>query len=309
MGGGNHRYRCRHDWGVLPAGIVWGKTHAVVVDALSRVHIAHTSCPAARIKDTVVVLDRDGVYQYSWGAEHYGHAHGLTLAREPSGREVLYLTNDERGVFKTTLAGELIQHIGKPPHYDREGLTFGPANVAVDPGGDLFLADGYGSAEILRFEPHGRLVHRFGGTGDEPRHTRWAHGLHLARVDGVDLLHVAVDGPSAIKRFTPDGRYHSELGGTWLHPRNIIARPDGRLWAVPEMQGRLTLLDPATGRAVHLGHWGRSMEEIFHLRTLGRETFPAGAFVSAHGAAFLPGGDIVVTEWVEIGRVTRLEMT
>lgn len=304
MGSGRHRYRCQHDWGRLPETILWGKTHAVVIDAQERVYIGHTSRPESPCQDTVVVFDREGNFLHSWGAEHAGHTHGLLLAREADGREVLYLTNDREGVFKTTLDGTLLQRFPKPEFYEREGLKFGPANVALAPNGDVYLAEGYGAAYVLRYEATGRYLGRFGGRGDAEAHTTWAHGAFIATVAGEPLLHVCVDAPSAIKRFMLAGEYHSLLPGTFLHPRNIYAQ--GNRWAIPEMQGRLTLLDHDTGETVHLGHWGKTMDEIFALRREPRETFPVGAFVSAHGAAFFPNGDLIVTEWVEVGRVNRL---
>lgn len=303
---GPHRFLLKHDWGRLPDHIIWGKTHAVVIDSRQRVYIAHTSCDASPCRDTIVIFDHDGNFLSSWGADYFGHAHGLLLHREPDGREVLYLTDDSRGVFKTTLDGAVLQHIGKPDFFDREQRKFGPANVAIAANGDVFLVEGYGASLVLRFDRGGKLLHTFGGRGDEPHHTKWAHGILIAEVDGQPLLHIAVDEPSAIKRFTLDGLFHSLLPGEFLHPRNIIPNPQGNLWAIPEMQGRLTLLDPRTGASAHLGHWAKSMPEIFELRRGPRETFPSGRFVSAHGAAFFPNGDMIVTEWVEVGRVSKL---
>ena len=41
-------------------------------------------------------------------------------------------------------------------------------------------------------------------------------------------------------------------------------------------------------------------------RTLTRDHFTAGKFVSPHGACFDHAGNIFVVEWVEVGRVTKL---
>ena len=97
------RYSIEHDWGNLPKHLVWGKTHGVVIDRKQQVHIAHTSCPESPCRDCVVVFDRDGRFVRSWGEQFYGHAHGLRLVSDESGREHLYLTDDEKGIFKCTL--------------------------------------------------------------------------------------------------------------------------------------------------------------------------------------------------------------
>ena len=250
-----------------------------------------------------MVFDPDGHYLNSWGEQFYGQAHGLTLIEE-AGHERLYLVDIAGGIYKCTLDGDMLQHIGKPAFYDDDDLKFGAANVSVAPNGDLYLAEGYGSSFVLHFDNEGHLLNRFGGWGDTEAHTRWAHGSFIADVDGEILLHVAVDDPSQIKRFTLDGVFHSLMPGTFLHPRNIYAKDD--LWAIPEMGGRLTLIDQVTDEIHHLGHWGEKMEDIFKRRTGPRDSFPDGIFASAHGVGFLSNADIIVAEWVEVGRISKL---
>ncbi len=300
-----HRFRVDHGWARLPDHLRWGNTHAAACDGRDRVYIAHTSRPDSPCRDTVIVFDLDGNYIRSWGERFFGHAHGL-VHRVEDGRELLYLVHDREGIFRCTLDGEILFHFPKPACYDEQGLKFGPANLAFAPDGTLYMVEGYGSSFVLHLNPDGRLLNRFGGWGDEPRHTRWAHGVLVAEHDGRPMVHVATDEPSAIKRFELDGTYHSDLPGEWRHPRNMIPSADGLLWAIPEMQGRLTLLDRARGETYRLGDWGRSMADIFKLRTGPSSGFPPGVFASAHGAAFVPGGGLIVTEWVEHGRVSRL---
>ena len=157
---------------------------------------------------------------------------------------------------------------------------------------------------MLHFNSEGELINRFGGWGEGEENTPWAHGSFIAEVDGESLLHVAVDLPPLIKRFRLNGDFHSLMPGDFLHPRNIYAR--GNLWAIPEMGGRLTLIDRSMGTIHHLGHWGKTMEEIFELRKGVRESFPGGIFASAHGVSFLSNGDLIVAEWLEVGRVSKL---
>ena len=303
MASGPFCYAVDHHWAKLPDHIVWGNTHAVAVDSQDRIFIAHTSCEASPTKDTIVVFDPEGRYLYSWGEQFYGQAHGLTLIEE-AGQELLLLVDIAHGIYKCTLDGEILQHTGKPAFYDENSLEFGAANVSVAPNSDLYLAEGYGSSFVLHFNGEGILLSRFGGWGEDEAHTRWAHGAFIAEVDGEPLLHVAVDDPSQIKRFTLDGVFHSLMPGTFLHPRNIYAKDN--LWAIPEMGGRLTLIDQSTGKTHHLGHWGKTMQDIFKLRTGPRNSFPDGIFASAHGVACLSDGDMIVAEWVEVGRVSKL---
>ena len=43
------------------------------------------------------------------------------------------------------------------------------------------------------------------------------------------------------------------------------------------------------------------------LRTKEREAFVPGQFICPHGACFDHKGNIYVVEWVEVGRVTKLQ--
>jgi len=39
LGSGEHTYEALHDWGNLPAGIVYGNTHGVAEDSQGRIYI------------------------------------------------------------------------------------------------------------------------------------------------------------------------------------------------------------------------------------------------------------------------------
>lgn len=304
LGKGKHRYTIEQDWGNLPADIIWGKTHQVVCDQQGLIYILHTSCDESPNQDTVVIFDDDGNFRNSWGAEYAGGAHGLLHYVESDGLEVLYLTDSHKGLYKTTLKGEILQHIPPPPFYKEQGLNYGAANMCIANNGDLFLAEGYGEAFVLHYNSEGTLLNHFGGRGSKPEHTNWAHGIFIAPYHKKELLHVVTDDPSEIKRFEFNGTYHSTVTGTFLHPRNVHIRDT--LWAIPEMQGRVTLIDQSNGEITHLGSSEKTMEEIMVDRNMPRKTFHPERFVSAHGLCFLSHGDIMVTEWVEVGRVSRL---
>jgi len=54
----------------------------------------------------------------------------------------------------------------------------------------------------------------------------------------------------------------------------------------------------------HLGDAGRPIEELFPLRE--NAAFEPGWFVHPHDAIRLADGSLLVCEWLEVGRVTRL---
>ena len=73
---------------------------------------------------------------------------------------------------------------------------------------------------------------------------------------------------------------------------------------IPDLAARVTIMDRDNRVIEHLGD--DSSSEGRKTRTLERNRFTAGKFITPHGACFDHAGNIFVVEWVEIGRVTKL---
>lgn len=328
MGEGAFRYEATHDWGQLPAHIRWGNTHAVVEDAQGHIHVHHTVHTTSESPDTVVVFDRDGRFVRSWGRQFRGVAHGFDIRREGKD-EFLYLTVNaanpkmqpqpeiHTAVLKTTLAGEIVWKIEGPPDVaeyragaDGKPARYNPTNVAVAPNGDVYVADGYGSYYINQYDGKGDYIRTFGGRGSEPGKTIEPHGIWIdTRGSGEPassapgpLLVVADRRNNRLQRFTLDGRHVDFVPGFRL-PCHFNER--NGLVVVPDLHGRVTLLDRRNAIAAHLGDSG-SAEWNNPLRREPREKFIPGQFICPHGACFDHDGNIYVAEWVEVGRLTRL---
>lgn len=324
MGSGAHTYEAIHDWGRLPPRIRWGNTHGVVEDAQGHIHIHHTVHETSDSADTMVVLDRDGRFVRSWGSEFRGVAHGLHIERE--GRdEFLYLTVNAANpkmspqpamhavVLKTTLAGEIVWRIQGPPDIpayrpapDGTPARYNPTNVAIAPNGDVYVGDGYGSFYINQYSGRGEYIRTFGGRGSEPGQLAEPHGIWVDRrpmgSGGPAVLVVADRRNNRLQRFTLDGRHVDFIPGFRL-PCHFHEH-DG-LVVVPDLHGRVTLMDGANQLVAHLGDSG--VENWNNpLRREPREKFIPGQFICPHGAWFDRDGNLFVVEWVEVGRVTKL---
>jgi hypothetical protein len=312
LGAGEHRYRCLHDWGRLPDTIQYGLTHGVAVDAAGNVYILHTSRKTSPVKDTVVVFDKSGNFVRSWGAEYFGTAHGFDLVREDD-REVFYLTDTARGLFKTTLDGKVIWHVAKPPLYEtRKDLKYAPTNVAVAPGtSDVYFADGYGSWFVHRLDKDGNYKGTFGGpSDDDTKAAIHPHGLYVDARGQEPLVVVAENDPKGQKpgrlhAFNLGGEHHSVRPTPVRSPRHFDRRGD--LVVIPDLDAVVTLLDREDKVIAQLGDGFTTMKEVRTLRTKPRDQFTPGKFVCPHDAAFDPAGNIYVAEWVDVGRVTKLE--
>jgi hypothetical protein len=317
LGQGEYRYKCMNDFGKLPDKIIYGLTHGVAVDGQGLVYVLHTSRKESPCKDTVVVFDKDGNFLRSWGEQYFGTAHGFDLIVE-DGRELFYITDMARGLFKTTLDGKIIWHVAKPPFYDGKKLKYTPTNVAVAPNGDVYFADGYGSWFIHHYDRDGNYKKTFGGPGDgsaaidvpSPNATIHPHGLYVD-VRGKDPMLVVAENdpngrkPGRLHAFDLDGVHHSYLPTKVRSPRHFDRL--GNLVVIPDLDAVVTLIDEENRVVAELGDGFTTFEQVRSLRTKSRDHFTPGKFVCPHDAAFDKDGSIFISEWVNVGRVTKLQ--
>jgi hypothetical protein len=320
IGEGAHKYEAIHDWGTLPPHIKWGNTHGVVEDAQGNIHIHHTVHATSDSADTMVVFDRNGKFIRSWGKEFRGVAHGLHIRRE--GREeFLYLTANAANpkatpqpemqavVLKTTLKGEPVWKIQGPPDVeaykpgaDGRPVRYNPTNVAIAPNGDVYVGDGYGSSYMNQYDAKGQYIRTFGGRGSEAGKLAEPHGNWIDTRGTTPILVVADRGNNRLQRFTLDGKHIDFIAG---FKRPCHFDDHNGMVVVPDLQGRVTLMDKSNALVAHLGDSGAT-DGSFPLRREPREKFIPGQFICPHGACFDHDGNIFVVEWVEVGRVTKL---
>jgi hypothetical protein len=309
LGSGEHTYEAIHDWGELPADIKYGNTHGVAEDSQANIYIHHTVNAASESSDSMVVFDANGKFIKSWGKEFKGGAHGLHIRKEGS-TEYLYLCDTKRGVVvKATLSGEEVWSIGYPsqseaykPGADGKPPKYSPTNLAIAPNGDIYVGDGYGSSYINQYNSKGEYLRTFGGKGTEPGKVDCPHGITLDTRGGSPILMVADRGNKRIQRFTLEGKHIDFVSGTNL-PCNFAYFKNGDV-VVPDLGARVTLMDKNNRVIENLGD--DSETKWRETRTMTRDHFTAGKFVSPHGACFDHAGNIFVVEWVEVGRVTKL---
>ena len=308
LSAGERRFRCDHHWAKLASGYTWGITHGVALDRAGRVYIAHTGSPQSKCPDTVFVFDPDGSLLDSWGSAFRGGAHGLEVAEE-DGIEYVYLTDLERGLFKLTLNGEEVWRFEKPALYHKAfGLNWRPSNCALAPGTDLNLADGYGSAFIVRINRlTGAELDIFGGPSPGPAQLFHPHGLTIdSRAAQPELL-VAENCQPCFRYFDLDGKpLRRELEGdpSLIAPRHFAWLNDTLL--VPDLGGRLAFFDAANCPSGYLGTPELPLSQQVAFHGTPPESCPPGAFRLPHDAAFDAEGNLYVVEWIQGGRITKL---
>lgn len=305
-GHGEHQYGFVHDWLTPPDDLLWGDTQGLAQDGGGNIYVAHTTQISSQRRDALVVFDEQGQYLRSFGAAFAAGAHGLDL-REEGGQEFLYLSDTRnRCVVKITLAGDVVWETGLPeeaaPFY--QSATGGqnpfiPTNVAFAPNGDFYLADGYGSDYLHRFDGTGRYIRSFGGRGRGPGQLLNPHGVCVDERGTEPLLVVADRGNRRLQYLTLDGEHVSFVTTGIRQPCHLNIRGD--LMLVPDLQSVVTLLDADNRVVTQLGDGYPST-----LRGASRSDFLPGKFIHPHDALFLRNGDILVAEWVPIGRITLL---
>ena len=308
VGSGEYKFECQHGWGELPSGHHYGDaSHGVCVDKQGRFYISHQGGPGS-----IFVFDPDGKFIKSLTPEFEPNGHGIDI-REENGTEFLYLSpmNDQNGFAKVDLKGEWVwrkpldvikQETGL---YKENNSPFRPTNISFSPDGGFFLGDGYGSDLIHQYDATGKYTRTIGGTGVGDGQFKTPHGQWLDARDGNPKLAVCDRANKRLQFFDMSGKFLSKLDG-FLFPANIDIRDD--LMIVPDLHCRITFLDKNNKVLTQLGDdeaWRTKALDGFKMRGQPDQWQP-GKFVHPHDACFDREGNIMVTEWVKTGRVTRL---
>ena len=257
VGTGDFVYEVVRPWGVLPAGWTLGLVSHVAVDSRDRVYFYRRADPP------VLVFDRDGNFLSGWGDGRLRDAHGIFMGPD----DHLYVCNrDEHEVLKLTTDGRIVLTLG---HRGRPALQAPfnhPADVAVAPNGDIYVADGYGNSSVHRFTGDGKHLSSWGtpGAGRGPFTT--PHGIW---VDTSQRVLVADRENNRVQLFSPEGDSYGEWSDLF-HPMDIYVDRDGTVFVTDQIP-RITMFAPsgqmiARGRPAAYGAhgvWGDSRGNLY----------------------------------------------
>lgn len=299
VGNAFRQYEVAEGWAKVPAMIQLGYTHGIEVDSAGNVYILHTNKP------TVVKFDQHGNYLSSWGDVFEGGAHGFLLSRE-SGNEYFYITDTGRGlVVKTTLDGEELLTIGSPdlPDVYDEERKFVPTDVAVAPNGDIYVADGYGQSYVHHYNASGERIRSWGGNGVEPGQMNCPHGISVDLRGEEPELYVADRGNNRIQVFTLEGLHKRFIDENMDMPCSFFYYGDEVVF--PDLNSRITIFDRNDKLIAHLGEDQQAYKQK-GWPNLPLDYFRANRFSSPHGVCVDAEGSILVAEWTQFGRITKL---
>ncbi|MBL6765195.1 MAG: hypothetical protein ISQ14_09585 [Verrucomicrobiae bacterium] len=323
IGEGEHRYEVQHNWAKLPDRFTWQTTHNVAVDRDENLYVIHEGRAEQTDHPSIFVFDREGKFVRAFGQQFQGGGHGLEVRTEGKD-QFLYVTayHHLKRFAKLTLRGELIWERrapmdsalypkGEDTHPEKRWGrdAFLPTNFAFLDDGGFFVADGYGSYRIHRYDRDANWQSMFGAIGKGDGEFQTSHGVWIDNRPGRGGSVVVADRANKrLQWFTPEGKHLKTLGG-FILPANIDTLGDVML--VPDLSARITLLDKDDKVITHLGEdpdWRAAV--LKDRMSLRREPegkgWRAGRFLHPHDACFDSHGNILVAEWVHTGRVSRL---
>jgi DNA-binding beta-propeller fold protein YncE len=308
VGAGPFRYRALPAWGRLPEGYAFSEVVGVATDSADRVFVFN------RGEHPVIVFDRNGEFQGSWGDGRFVRPHGIAIGPD----DAVYCTDDvDHTVRIYAPDGRLLSTLGRSGQgadtgvidvdyrtIRRVGPPFHrPTNVALAPDGTLYVADGYGNARIHHFSAGGVLLHSWGSPGSGPGQFNLPHGI---AVDGEGRVYVADRENSRVQLFASTGEYV----GQWtdvVRPTEVFVDAEGTVfvaemgwkaglfpWQQPPPDapaGRLSLFDRSGRR---LARWGG-----------GADPTAPGDFFGPHDVWVDRSGDLYVSEVLQSGGFVR----
>jgi len=270
--------------------------------------------PAGEVYVSVQGGDHPGIQVYGANGRYLRNVpgappdlHGFIITSAPDRRTYIYgVSRLAQEIVQLGLDGRRVLTIPAssiPAQYkkdDKQAINL--TGIAVAPNGDIYVTDGYGLDFIHRFDKSGKYLATFGGKG-----APW----------NFDQCHkIAID-----TRFTPvrlictdrrhDRLVHMDLDGHILGvfgwglrlPSALAIRGDEL--AVGELMGRVSLLD-RDGHIVAVIGTNDNVDEI-RTNKAPPDIWQPDRFYAPHGVAYDAQGNLLVTEFNQYGRISRVE--
>ena len=299
MGSGLMTFDTVPGWGLDDEGkSVLGPTHGgVVIDQAGSIYTS--------TQKGVVVFSPEGSVLRSFLGKKYSDIHDLEI-REESGVEYIYgaRNNDREGIKFRARDGKIVLRLTFPDKSGLDGKEFRPTAITVAHG-VIYLADGYASNKIFRYDQKGHYLGHFGQKGNGLIEFNTAHGMTLdTRYKPARLL-------ICDRNHHPKGRLvHYALAGHFIAevvtglgmPTSVSVQGD--YVSIPDLHGRLVILDKSNTIISILGHNVNPDTRVSFNVT--QDNWIEGIFSGTHGSYWDRDGNLYIQDWNISGRIMKL---
>ena len=276
-----------------PGGQLIGACHGgAAIDKAGNIYVT-TDTPRG-----ILIYNSAGKFQRAAGPSHI---HALEI-RDENGTEYIYAARPSaHEVIKLTLAGENVWTLKYPEESKlyKDANGFNPCAVTVAPDGSIFVADGYGSNYVLKFDKNRKFVKAFGGPGEAEGKFKTCHGI--AYDPRHQNLLVCNRNNNRVEHWDLEGNFIRVIQKDLRMPAAVHIRGDYALF--PELQGRVTLLDKAGNVAAQLGDQPNEKHRANY--GLPQPEWKSGIVNSPHGGSIDQDGNIIISEWTQFGRLHK----
>lgn len=287
-------------WGLRPDGnSALGPTHgAVVIDKAGNIYTSANK--------GVVVFSPEGKVIHSYLGDDYSNIHDMEIRQEDGG-EFIYgaRNNNAEGIKFNIQGGEIVLKLKYPEESGLGTIKFNPTAITVAPNGDIFLSNGYASNHIFKYDKDGKYLLHFGTKGNGLKEFNTAHGMTLdTRYDPPRLL-------ICDRNHEPKGRLlHYDLDGEFIEevvtglgmPTSVAIQ--GEYVSVPDLHGRLVILDKSNTIIAVLGHNSNPDTRVNF--NVPQDQWIEGIFSGTHGSYWDEEGNLYVQDWNVAGRIMKL---
>lgn len=300
MGSGIMTFDTVPGWGLRPDGnSALGPTHGSVV--INEAGNIYTST-----QQGVFIFSPEGKVMHTFLGPEYSNIHDMEIRTEEGGEFIYGARNkDAEGIKFNASSGDIVL---KMPFPEESGLglkRFSPTAITVAPNGDIILSDGYASNHVFKFDKNGKYLSHFGEKGNGLKQFNTAHGMTLdTRYDPPRLL-------ICDRNHQPKGRLlHYDLDGNFIEvvitglgmPTAVAVQGD--YVAVPDLHGRLVILDKTNTIMAVLGHNpDLAKGKNFNIP---QSEWIEGIFSGTHGSYWDKEGNLYVQDWNVSGRIMKL---
>lgn len=278
-----------------PGGEQLGPCHGgVVIDKKGNFYVTTDT------KRGIVMYDTKGKWRGAFGPTRI---HGLEL-RSEHGKEYIYAARpSDHEVVKLDLKGNEIWKITTPNEAGiyKDKVSFNPCAVTVAPDGSIFIADGYGSNFILKFDKNRKFVKAFGGPGKEEGKFNTCHGIAFDPRPSKPMLLVCNRNNNRVEYWDLDGNFVKVIQKDLRMPAAVHIRGDYAVF--PELQGRVTVIDKAGDIVAQLGDNPNEKQRANF--GLPQSEWKEGICNSPHGASLDKNLNVIVSEWSAFGHMHR----